>query len=180
MKKIKSVGIQLEVVFVGCKNPGENVKNIIDTIDEENLCTSMTFNKVHLFWFRLETIKRSIAHQDHTTTCDEIAAKVAELLEFNSNHGWAVIGRGSSRDVIKLDQRMLKQCLDLFPLWRQNVAEMDLVGSIRAALEPHVVGGTCQHNEEVIPYEEGLIGKTLICGSCKRPMDKFVLYKCEE
>ncbi|KAI3452654.1 hypothetical protein Pfo_009318 [Paulownia fortunei] len=179
MKKIKSAGIQLEVVYVGCKNPGENVKTIIDTIDQEKLCTSLTFNKVHLFWFRLERIKRSIGQQGYTTISDKIATKVAELLEFNSNEGWAVIGRGSSTEVINLDPEKLKECLYLFPFWRKNVAAVGLVGAIRSALEPPFAGGTC-HHDELLPYEEGLIEKTLICASCKRPMEKFVLYKRDE
>ncbi|KAG8383254.1 hypothetical protein BUALT_Bualt05G0165300 [Buddleja alternifolia] len=175
MKELKREGIQLEVVYVGCKNPFEQVKNIIDTIDQENLCTSLILTKVHFFWLRLESIKRSLSHQDYTMNCDQILKNVEELLDCDD--GWAVIGRGSfSTDMIKLDSKTLDECVELFPLWCRNVATLGLVGAIRSVFEPTFGGGNCHHNE-LVPYEEGLIEKTLICGSCQRPMEKFVLYQ---
>ncbi|KAK4423893.1 protein SIEVE ELEMENT OCCLUSION C [Sesamum alatum] len=176
IKKIKSAGIQLEVVYVGCKNPDENVRTIIDTIDQEKICTSLTFHKVQFFWLRLERIKRLIsAHQDHTTGSD----KTAELLDFDMNGSWAMMGQGSSTDVLKLDAEKLEEWLELLPLWCKNVATMGLVGAIKSVFEPSSGGGKCNHNE-LLPYEEGLVDKTVICASCKSPMEKFVLYKCEE
>ncbi|KAK6116562.1 hypothetical protein DH2020_049668 [Rehmannia glutinosa] len=162
MKKIKSASTHLELLYVGCKNPSENMKTIIDTIDQENLCHSLTPNKVNLFWFRLETIKRSIDGQDSTARLDRIATEVTELLELNNNENWAVFGKGSSNDVIKLDQ--------------ENVAQMGLFGAIRSAFE----GDKKCHHNEIIPYEEGLIEKPTFCVSCKSHVEKFVLYKCDE
>ncbi|KAL0327311.1 UNVERIFIED_CONTAM: E3 ubiquitin-protein ligase RGLG1 [Sesamum angustifolium] len=180
IKKIKSAGIQLEVVYVGCKNPDENVTTIIDTIDQEKICTSLTFHKVQFFWLRLERIKRLIsAYQDHMTSSDKTSKELEEFLDFNRNENWAIIGQGSSTDVLKLDAEKLKECLDLLPLWCKNVTTMGLVGAIKSGCEPSSAGGTCNHSE-LFPYEEGLVNKTVICGSCKSPMEKFVLYKCEE
>ncbi|PIN26404.1 hypothetical protein CDL12_00839 [Handroanthus impetiginosus] len=178
---IKSAGTQLEVVYIGCKNPAEIVKAIIDTIDQEKLSTSLSFPKVQLFWLRLESIKRSIRHQDHTTTSDKIANKLSELIDFNDdNKSWVVFGKGSSDDVIKLDEDKLKECVEHFPFWCKNVASMGLVGAIRSAFEGPYDGGKCDH-VEVVPYgEEGLSDKQLICALCKRPMQKFFLYKCDE
>lgn len=179
-KKIKTAaGIQFEAVYVGCKNPGEKVKSIIETIYQENLSTSLTFDKVNLFWFRLETIKRSIGHSDQTRNYDRILRKVTELLDLNGDNGWAVIGRGSSDDVIKLDEEGIGECLENLSLWCENVGEMGLVGAIRSAIEAPLGGGKCNHGE-LLPYEQRLIGKTEICASCKCTIEKFVVYKCEE
>ncbi|KAK4399671.1 protein SIEVE ELEMENT OCCLUSION C [Sesamum angolense] len=153
----------------------EEGKNIY-TIDQEKICTSLTFHKVQFFWLRLERIKRLIsAYQDSDKTSKELA----EFLDFNRNENWAIIGQGSSTDVLKLDAEKLKECLDLLPLWCKNVTTMGLVGAIKSGCEPSSAGGTCNHSE-LFPYEEGLVNKTVICGSCKSPMEKFVLYKCEE
>ncbi|KAL0408553.1 UNVERIFIED_CONTAM: E3 ubiquitin-protein ligase RGLG1 [Sesamum radiatum] len=180
IKKIKSAGVQLEVVYVGCKNPDENVKTIIDNIDQEKICTSLTFHKVQFFWLRLERIKRWIAaYQDHMTSLDKTSKKLAELLDFKTNENWAIIGQGLSTDVLKLDAGKLEECLDLLPLWCKNVTTMGLVGAIKSGFEPSSAGAICNHTE-LLPYEEGLVNKTVICGSCKSPMEKFVLYKCEE
>lgn len=178
IKKIRSSGIHLEAAYVGCKNPGENVRGIIHTIDQEGLSSSMTFNGVDFFWFRLETLKRSVGQQDRTSRCDEIAARVRELLEMESRDGWAVIGRGSSRDAVRLDLEVLEQGLESLHSWRENVTEMGLGGALTAALEARVDGERCR-DDEVVAYEEGLIEKTKICGSCKNPMEKFVCFKCD-
>ncbi|KAH6805166.1 hypothetical protein C2S51_029997 [Perilla frutescens var. frutescens] len=180
IKKIRTSGIELEVVYAGCKNPSKNVRNIIHTIDQEDLSNSMTFSTVNFFWFRLETLKRSIGYQNQSTNCDEIAARVRELLEMDSKEGWSVIGRGGSTDVLNLDQELLDQGLEAFHLWRGNAAETGLVRALRTALEAPVDGERCRHeHDEVVAYEEGLVEKTKICGSCKTPMEKFVLYKCD-
>ncbi|KAL0297040.1 UNVERIFIED_CONTAM: protein SIEVE ELEMENT OCCLUSION C [Sesamum radiatum] len=102
IKKIKSAGIQLEVIYVGCKNPDENVTTIIDTIDQEKICTSLTFHKVQFFWLRLERLERLIsAYQDHMTSSDKASKELAEFLDFNRNENRAIIGQGSSTDVLK-------------------------------------------------------------------------------
>ncbi|KAL8550588.1 hypothetical protein ACS0TY_009133 [Phlomoides rotata] len=175
IKKMKTIaGVQLEVVYVGIKNLDENVKNILNTIDQENTTISLTFNNIHLFWIRLEAIKRSISRHLDTPNGDEIAGRVSELLEMKGG-GWAVIGGGSSNGAIKFDQEKLRECMGRFSI-NKNVAEMGLVAAINEACAS---GGKCMHDEE-IPYEEGLIEKMMICGSCRRPIKKFVLYKCDK
>ncbi|KAL7110368.1 hypothetical protein ACP275_05G021500 [Erythranthe tilingii] len=167
-KKIKSTilgNIQFEPVYVGCNNPGENVKDIIETVHQENLSASLTFDKVRLFWFRLEAIKKC-------NFSGKIGEEVAKLLDSNSNFGWAVIGGGSfSTDVMKLDRERVEEWFDKFPFWCKNVEETGLV-------EPILDGEKCNYHE-LVAYEEGLIEKIVICGSCKRPIDKFVVYKCD-
>lgn len=175
IKKIRALGIDLEAVYVGCKNPGENVKSIIHTIDQEDLSSSITFSSVDFFWFRLETLKRSIGQQDRTSRCDEIVARVGELLDLGSKGGWGVIGRGWSTDVVMLGPEVL----EALQTWRGNVEEMGFAGALLAAIEARVDGGICRQ-DEVVEYEEGLVEKAKICGSCRMPMEKFVVYKCEE
>ncbi|KAL3819303.1 hypothetical protein ACJIZ3_005208 [Penstemon smallii] len=180
VNKIKTSGIQLEVIYVGCNNSGKKLKTIIDTIDQEKLCISLTFTKINFFWFRLERIKKSIGNQEYTACSENFVNEIAELLDFDDKKkSWAVIGRGSSTDVIKLEGEKLKECLELFPLWCKNVAALGLVGAITSAFAPPFAAGTCDHTE-LVHYEEGLIGTTLFCAMCKRSMEKFVLYKCEQ
>ncbi|XP_057811066.1 protein SIEVE ELEMENT OCCLUSION C isoform X2 [Salvia miltiorrhiza] len=173
IKKIRGLGFDLEAVYVGCKNPSErNVRSIIHTIDEEDLSSSITLSSVDFFWFRLEALKRSIGQQH------EVAARAGELLDSGGRNGWGVIGRGSSTDVVMLEQGVLEQGLEALQTWRGNVTETGLAGALRAALEAPVGGGGCRH-DEVVEYEEGLAEKRKICGSCRVPMEKFVVYKCE-
>ncbi|KAG6398754.1 hypothetical protein SASPL_140223 [Salvia splendens] len=174
IKKIQALGFDLEAVYVRCKNPGENVRSIIHTIDQEDLSSSITLSSVDFFWFRLETLKRSIGQQGRAGRCDEIAARVGELLDSGSKDGWGVIGKGWSKDVVMLEQGVLEQGLEALQMWRGNETVTGLAG----ALEGPGDGRGCKH-DEVVEYEEGLAEKTKICGSCRVPMEKFVVYKCE-
>ncbi|KAL2547095.1 hypothetical protein Fot_16328 [Forsythia ovata] len=179
MKKIKDAGTQLQLVYVGCRNStNQNIQNnILAIINQEKLSTSLTSAKILFFWFRLECIKRSITHQENT---DKIAKEVAEFLDFGENkEGWAVFGRVSSTDhVIKLSGEKLVEFFDLFSVWGENVAELGFVGAIESALKTSFPSEPCNHTE-LVPYEEGLIETRVICGICKRPMKKFVVYKCD-
>ncbi|CAA3027557.1 Hypothetical predicted protein [Olea europaea subsp. europaea] len=162
MKKIKNAGIRLQLVYVGCRNSTkQTMQNILDIINQEQLSTSLTSEKIHFFWFRLESIKRSVAHEKNT---DKIAKEVAEFLDFGENkEGWAVLGRGSSTDLMKLSG--------------ENVAELFL-GAIEETLKTSLPSEPGNHTD-LVPYEEGLIERSVICGVCKRPMKKFVVYKCD-
>ncbi|CAA0812684.1 Unknown protein [Striga hermonthica] len=133
-----------------------------------------------MFWFRLEAIKRSVDRQNITARLDEILTRAAELLKTNGN--WAVIGGGLSNDVIMIDQEKMREFLGRFPLWCKNVVQMGLAGAVRSAFEAAFGDGEkCHHSYEmIIPFEEGLVEKTMICGSCKRSLERFIVYKCEE
>ncbi|KAL3636414.1 hypothetical protein CASFOL_020961 [Castilleja foliolosa] len=183
IKKINSFGVQLELLYVGCKNPSEkNVNTIINIIEQEDLCNSLTLNKINLFWFRLEAIKKSIGRQNPISfRLYKISTEVSELLEMKSDQDWALIGGGLSTDVIKIDREKTKEFIDLFPLWSRNVARMGLVDGIRSAFEAQNFGDEKKcYESEMIPFEEGLIEDTMVCGSCKGYVEKFVLYKCDD
>ncbi|CAI9785123.1 unnamed protein product [Fraxinus pennsylvanica] len=163
MKKIKDAGIRLQLVYVGCRNSSnQTMQNILNIINQEQLSISLTSEKIHFFWFRLENIKSSIIHQENT---DKIAKEVAEFLDFGENkEGWAVLGRGSSTDVIKLSV--------------ETVAELGFLGATEETLKTSFPSEPCNHTD-LVPYEEGLIERSVNCGVCKRPMKKFVVYKCD-
>jgi hypothetical protein len=109
-------------------------------------------------------------HQDDpllgkTVDTDHILKEVSALLDF-SDKGWAIIGKGSSTDILKLQGEDLLHCLNLFSQWEENLAKP--LDASRGALEP------CSHSN-VIPYAEGLIEGTAICEKCKRPMKKYIV-----
>lgn len=73
-----------------------------------------------------------------------------------------------------VEQDMLEKGLEDLDTWCENVRDAGLVGAHEARVE----GEGCKH-DEIVEYEDGLIEKREICGSCKSSMEKFVLYKCE-
>ncbi|RVW72607.1 Protein SIEVE ELEMENT OCCLUSION C [Vitis vinifera] len=156
MKEITNAGLQLEMAYVGKRNPSEHERNILATIDLEKLSGSLSFTKIHLFWRRLESMRRSVLRLGKTANTDHILGEVAALLDMDDENGqgWAVMGSGSSMEIL------------------------GLVGAVKSAVEPPALPGhRCQ--SRVRPFAEGLIDETEVCNECKRPMEKFVLYKCD-
>ncbi|KAL7202537.1 hypothetical protein ACSBR1_034083 [Camellia fascicularis] len=181
MRNITSAGLQLKMVYVGKKNPSdEHMKNILATMYEEKLTSPLTCMKIYFFWLRLESMRRSklrLGHADDHK--DQILKQLSELLDSNdeSEKGWVLLGRGSSTETLKLQGRKIMECLNLFPVWGENVAMLGLVGAITTAIEPPLLVEPCSHSN-IIQFVEGL-KDTIICDKCKRLLEKFVVYKCD-
>lgn len=179
MKKIKTAGLQLEVIYVGKRNPSKHIRNILAIIQEENLSSSLNLTKIHFFWIRWESMIKSILRVGQTVDNDSMLTEVLGLLDMDdSSKGWVLIGKGSSKETVKLQGRMVLECFDNFSAWGENVAELGLAGAIRTAHQPPLRTTPCDHTN-VIAYDEGKIEETVVCHKCKRPMEKYVIYKCE-
>ncbi|XP_042480799.1 protein SIEVE ELEMENT OCCLUSION C isoform X2 [Macadamia integrifolia] len=183
MKEVRSAGVQLELVYVGKKDFDEHIRDIIDTITKGNLGGSLSYLKMHFFWLRLESMKRSKLRLGRTSDADGVLKEVDSLLSPNASvDGWGVIGEGSSTDFMKLGGKQLIECFKLFQFWGNDIGKMGFLGAIRNALEPPsppppVVKDPCNRSS-VIPYIEGLTQGTQVCEECKRPMEKQILYQC--
>ncbi|XP_051144247.1 protein SIEVE ELEMENT OCCLUSION C [Andrographis paniculata] len=196
-------GSEVEVIYVGCRKAGEDVKAIIECIEEEELCRSLTLRMVQLFWAKLESIRRRRGRflvRGEGDDSGSIAAKLAELVEVEENGNWAVVmSRGA--DVVKLDDDAdrLKECclLQLFPpLWGKKSASSSsssassgaegLLGAVRSALQRRRPPRCCSDHSQasVMPYDhlheaEAEDEEGMRCGECRRRLDKFVVYKCD-
>ncbi|GMQ06567.1 hypothetical protein CsSME_00051104 [Camellia sinensis var. sinensis] len=181
MRNMTSAGLQLKMIYVGKKNSSDDhMKNILATMYEEKLTSSLTCTKIYFFWLRLESMRRSKLRLGHTDDHkDEILKQLSELLDTNdeSEKGWVLLGKGSSTETLKLQGRKIMECLDLFPVWGENVAMLGLVGAITTAIEPPLLVEPCSHSN-IIQFVEGL-KDTTICDKCKRLLEKFVVYKCD-
>ncbi|CAL5384202.1 unnamed protein product [Camellia sinensis] len=181
MRNMTSAGLQLKMVYVGKKNSSDDhMKNILATMYEEKLTSSLTCTKIYFFWLRLESMRRSKLRLGHTDDHkDEILKQLSELLDTNdeSEKGWVLLGKGSSTETLKLQGRKIMECLDLFPMWGENVAMLGLVGAITTAIEPPLLVEPCSHSN-IIQFVEGL-KDTIICDKCKCLLEKFVVYKCD-
>lgn len=174
MRGIKSEGFQLEMVYVGKRNMDENVRNTLASIAEEKLNGSLSSTKVQFFWLRLERMRKSKLRLGKTANTDHILEEVSALLDF-SDRGWAVMGKGSSTDTVKLQRKDPMQCSTLFSRG-EKMTKMEFLDAIKSAFEPSPLPGYCSHTS-VIPYAEGLIEETASCEKCKRPVKMFVVYE---
>ncbi|KAJ4961461.1 hypothetical protein NE237_021371 [Protea cynaroides] len=182
MKEIKSAGVQIELVYVGKRDLDEHMRDILDTIAEGKLGDiSLSYPKIHFFWLRFESMKRSKLRLGRSSDDDGILKEVSSLLNPNdSDNGWAVMGEGSSTDVIKFQGRQLIECLKLFQRWANDIENLGFLGAMRNAIEPQPFPAAkhSANRSSVIPYGEGLTTGTVVCEECKRPMEKHILYQC--
>ncbi|XP_022734843.1 protein SIEVE ELEMENT OCCLUSION C [Durio zibethinus] len=176
IKEIKDAGVQLEMIYVGKNNPDEHVKDILITIIGEIHSNLLSFTKVQLFWLRLESMRRSKSRLGKTASTDHILAEVLALLYNDDDNGWAVIGKGLSTDLVRVQGGEIIQCLNLFGQWGENVAQLEFVGALRTVLEPPLLDGPCNHTE-VVTYSQGFIEGSIVCQKCKRLMKKFTIYQ---
>ncbi|KAI7996526.1 Protein SIEVE ELEMENT OCCLUSION C [Camellia lanceoleosa] len=150
MRNITSAGLQLKMVYVGKKNPSdEHMKNILAIMYEKKLTSSLTCTNIYFFWLRLESMRRSKLRLGRTNDHkDQILKQLSELLDSNdkSEKGWVLLGRGSSTETLKLQGRKIMECLDLFPVWGENVAMLGLVGAIITVIEPPLLVEPCSHS----------------------------------
>lgn len=176
-KVIRNAGVQLEMVYVGCKDLGEQVRRLLAIIDEELHKSLFSFTKLHFFWLRLESIRRSKLQLGQSIHSDDHILKEVSALLDTANEGWAIIGRGNTTDIVKLSASEAIKWLDRFPEWEENVAKLGFVSALRAAIDPPPPPlGPCNHSE-VVPYAEGLTEEIVLCEKCKHPMKKNVVYE---
>ncbi|XP_020539258.1 protein SIEVE ELEMENT OCCLUSION C isoform X2 [Jatropha curcas] len=175
LKKIKSDGVQIELVYVGKRHLTENVRSILGVINEEMHNNLFSFTKLHFFWLRLESMRRSILRLGQSISSDHIQKELSSLLD-STNEGWAVIGRGSTKDIVKLQETKALECLNKFSELGENEMKLGFLGALRTTLEPPPPPRPCNHTN-VIPYAERLADRIVVCEKCKRIMEEYVLYE---
>ena len=120
----KDARIQLEMVYVGKSNPGEDARKINGIIENEKL--SHKFEDLTLMWFfwaRLESMWHSKVQRERTVADDSIMQEIMTMLIFDgSDQGWAVISKGSDEMAKAKGEILLKSFVE-FDSWKQSAEE---------------------------------------------------------
>lgn len=134
MNEIRSAGLNFEVIKIDKRSPSESVLKNLASTDQVNLDDPQKLTQSNKLWLRLESMKRSILRAENIASNHRILKEVLWLLEMNDNSkSWVLIGKENSEDVIKLQEMEVTECLDLFPVWRENVGKLGLVKAIKTA-----------------------------------------------
>lgn len=169
--------ISIEMVYVGKSNPKERVRKINTVIKEENLSHYWPeLNMIWFFWVRLESMLYSKMQLGRTVENDAIMQEVMTMLTFNdSDKGWALISKGST-DMVRAHGDQITDCLMQIDEWMENVGPEEFIQALRdAVLSFH----TLEHcTRLILPGTTGRITENVVCSECKRPMEKFILYRC--
>ncbi|KAI4317332.1 hypothetical protein L6164_025207 [Bauhinia variegata] len=172
IEEIKQSGLQLEILYVGKSGSSESVENV-KTMTESILL----YTRAKLFWLRLESMRRSKQGLGKTVSSDDILAEFSALMD-DTDEGWAIIGKGSSADILRLQGKQVLELLNNYEEWRENVDGFGLVNALRYFLGPPFIAGPCDHSytapstEVAEPIEEAVV-----CQHCKRIMNKLVVFQ---
>ncbi|XP_050131106.1 protein SIEVE ELEMENT OCCLUSION B-like isoform X2 [Malus sylvestris] len=186
----REAGIQLELLYVGKRNPKEKVvRNIMNVIQAEKLSHTLEWNLIWFFWMRLESMWQSKGHQMQSEAIrsgrlrtdnmknDPVMQGIISMLSFgSSDRGWAVIGAGSS-EMSKANGEHMHRSLSEYSLWNKRAAE---TGFVRA-LNEHLTGvykEAPHHCTSLILPATGLMPETVACAECGRLMERFTMFRC--
>ena len=73
-------------------------------------------------------------------------------MDYNGT-SWAAIGRGSLKDIVRAEGSKLKERLNNFLWWEENVGKFEFLVTVRTALEPPLHALHCGHTK-MISYRE--------------------------
>ncbi|KAH7670650.1 Sieve element occlusion C-terminal protein [Dioscorea alata] len=169
--------VPLEMVYVGRSNPKEKVKKAMSVIAAEKLSGYWPdVDMIWFFWVRLESMWHSKMQHDCTVEDDHIMQEVMQILSFDgSEEGWAVFSQGSV-GILKSQGNKLLDCLMHYDAWRDTVELEGFIPALGKALLPYQTHEHC--TRLILPSETGKIGEKIVCAECKKPMEKYVLYRC--
>ncbi|MCL7030102.1 hypothetical protein MKW94_014613 [Papaver nudicaule] len=184
IKEVTETGLQLDVIYVGKRrlNDDQLVSSIISTIAQEKLSSYLSYPKMHFFWLRMETIKRSkLKLSEKATNAEHILTNAGSLVNLDDNEkSWALFGEGFSKDILQLQGGKLMECLRLYQVWGETIEKVGFMGAIRCALEPPMTSLEPCYSCNVVQLvqcnhkDEGIV----LCRECKRPMKMFTVYQC--
>ncbi|KAJ9176285.1 hypothetical protein P3X46_011617 [Hevea brasiliensis] len=177
----RTANIQLEMLYVGKSNPREKVRKNNDIIQAENLSHILpNLTLIWFFWVRLESMWHSKVQHNRTVENDSIMQEIVTMLSFDgSDHGWAVISRGSGGgdQMAKAKGGDILKGFDDFPSWQHNFTdESGFVPALNDYLHGHHDPLHC--NRLILPGTTGRIPERVVCAECNRPMEKFIMYRC--
>ncbi|CAN1795212.1 Protein SIEVE ELEMENT OCCLUSION C [Linum perenne] len=173
-REITSCGIQLEMVYVGSSNLNENVIHIAEIINETMHRTILSVMKLRFFWLRIKSMRSAKLQQGGRLRHDHILQDVSALLKDVS--GWAVIGRGSAEEIVRLEGREAVSLLSKVHQWGEKVKESGFVGALRSSIAVKPTPLHC--NRLILPGSTGSIPDRVVCAECGRAMEKFIMYRC--
>ncbi|KAK1289203.1 hypothetical protein QJS10_CPB18g00534 [Acorus calamus] len=174
---VQETKIPLEMVYVGKSNPRERVRRAVTTIAEEKLSGYWPdLVMMWFFWVRLESMLHSKMQAGRNIDNDPIMQEVMQMMSFDgSEEGWAVVSRGST-EIVKAPGRKIVDCLGKFEEWKGGVERDGFVPALTAALVPYETHEHC--TRLILPGDTGRIQDNVICAECRKPMEKYILYRC--
>ncbi|KAL1211273.1 Protein SIEVE ELEMENT OCCLUSION A [Cardamine amara subsp. amara] len=192
----KAANIQLEMVYVGKRNPKTGIQPIINTIREENLSHTLPdLSQIWFFWTRIESmweskqrmlkargtkgiegfkegLKEGLKEEEKDLVLQEI---VAMLGYGGEGDGWGLVSKASDF-MVRAKGSLFSKGLAEFNEWEVNIPTKGFL----TALNDHLLMRLPPHHctRFMLPETSGIIPNEVECTECRRTMEKYYLYQC--
>lgn len=184
----KAANIQLEMVYVGKRNPKNGIQPIINTIREENLSHTLPdLFQIWFFWTRVESMweskqrmlkahgikgREGFKEEEKDLVLQEV---VAMLGYGGEGDGWGLVSKASDM-MVRAKGNLFSRGLAEFNEWEVNIPTKGFL----TALNDHLLMRLPPHHctRFMLPETAGIIPNEVECTECRRTMEKYYLYQC--
>ncbi|CAH8385718.1 unnamed protein product [Eruca vesicaria subsp. sativa] len=184
----KAANIQLEMVYVGKRNPRNGLEPIINTIREENISHTLPdVFQIWFFWTRIEGMwesKQRMLKAQRTRgregfkeeEKDLVLQEIVALLGFGGEgDGWGLVSKASDI-MVRAKGNLFSKGLSEFNQWEVNIPAHGFLKALNDYLMMHQPPHHC--TRFMLPETAGIIPEEVECTECRRTMEKFYLYQC--
>ncbi|KFK37629.1 hypothetical protein AALP_AA3G008100 [Arabis alpina] len=188
----KAANIQVEMVYVGKRNPKNGIQPIINTIREENLSHTLPdLFQIWFFWTRIESMWESKQRmlKAHGTKGREgfkeghkeeekdlVLQEIVAMLGYGGEgDGWGLVSKASDL-MVRAKGTLFSTGLAEFNQWEVNIP----TNGFLKALNDHLLMRLPPHHctRFMLPETAGIIPNEVECTECRRTMEKYYLYQC--
>ncbi|KAJ0249863.1 Protein SIEVE ELEMENT OCCLUSION A [Hirschfeldia incana] len=184
----KAANIQIEMVYVGKRNPKNGLQPIINTIREENLSHTLPdIFQIWFFWARVESMwesKQRMLKAQKTKgregfkeeEKDLVLQEIVALLGFGGEgDGWGLVSKTADL-MVRAKGNLFSKGLAEFNEWEVNIPTHGFL----KALNDHLLMRLPPHHctRFMLPETAGIIPDEVECAECRRTMEKYYLYQC--
>ncbi|KAK8302193.1 hypothetical protein V6Z12_D04G071200 [Gossypium hirsutum] len=174
----RACGIAMEMVYVGKRNPKENIRRNMAIINEEKLSHCLPdITAIWYFWIRIESMWNSKHQLGKADENDPTTQEIMTLLSYDGGegYGWALLGKGST-EFTKARGTTFLTCLSDYNLWAEDVQTKGLVSAIHDYFLQNPTPHHC--NRLVLPATASRLPEMVTCSECRRTMERYILYHC--
>ncbi|THF97047.1 protein SIEVE ELEMENT OCCLUSION B-like [Camellia sinensis] len=172
----QAANIPLEMAYVGKSSKKEQIRRIINTINQDKLSYSWSDLMIWFFWTRLESMLFSKIQLGRADDQDPTMQEIKKLLSYDKSGGWAVLSKGADVVVNGHGTTMLPTLVE-YDTWKGHVITKGFEKSFKDHHDMlHGVAHPCCRFE--FPSMGGRIPESMKCPECQRTMEKYTTFLC--
>ncbi|CAL5370171.1 unnamed protein product [Camellia sinensis] len=169
--------ISLEMVYVGKSSKREQVRRVIQTVNNDKMGVAWQEPMIWFFWTRLESMLFSKIQLGRVDDYDPMMQEIKKLLSYDKSGGWAVLCRGSEVVVNGHGTTVLPALVEYEDIWKINVPTNGFDKSFKDHHDKlHGIAHPCCRFE--FPSVAGRIPESMKCPECLRVMEKHITFIC--